>query len=67
MTHSHEKPFNVYERLNSIQMSEAQRREAIAYMKRAEAIADFLVRAARLLRRRRSPSPTLLENPRESS
>jgi hypothetical protein len=40
MKHVHEKPFNVYERLRSIIMTAAERREAIAHMQRGEAIAD---------------------------
>ena len=51
MTHGYEKPSSVYEQLGSIRMSAAQRREAIAHMQRAEAIADLIVSAARLLRR----------------
>jgi hypothetical protein len=51
MTHSYEKPSSVYEQLGSIRMSAAQRREAIGQMQRAEAIADLIVSAARLLRR----------------
>jgi hypothetical protein len=51
MTHSYEKPSSVYEQLGSIRMSAAQRREAIAHMQRAEAFADLIVSAARLLRR----------------
>jgi len=58
MTHGHEKPFNVYEQLGSIRMTAAERREAIAHMQRAEAIADLIGSAARFLRRlgRRAPS-----------
>jgi hypothetical protein len=51
MTHSYEKPSSVYEQLGSIRMSAAQRRDAIVHMQRAEAIADLIVSAARLLRR----------------
>jgi bacterioferritin (cytochrome b1) len=51
MTHGHEKPFNVYERLGSIRLTAAERREAIVQMQRAEAIADLILRGAGLLRR----------------
>jgi len=49
MRHGYEEPLN--ERFRSIRMSAAQRREAIAQMQRAEAIADLILGAARLLRR----------------
>lgn len=49
MTHVYEKPFNVYERLGLIRMSAAKRREAIARMRRAEAIADLTLSRARLV------------------
>lgn len=51
MTHSHEKPFNAHEQLGSIRMTAAERRDAIAHMQRAEAIADLILRGAGLLRR----------------
>jgi hypothetical protein len=62
MTHSYEKPSSVYEQLSSIRMSGAQRREAIAHMQRAEAIADLIVSAARFLRRLGRRAPSALNN-----
>jgi hypothetical protein len=44
-------PFNVYEQLGSIRMTACERREAIVHMRRAEAIADLILRGAGLLRR----------------
>ena len=51
MTHDYGRPSNAYEQLGTIRMTAAERREAIAHMQRAEAIADLIVSAARLLRR----------------
>jgi len=49
MRHGYEE--RLHGRFRSIRMSAAQRREAIAQMQRAEAIADLILGAARLLRR----------------
>jgi hypothetical protein len=45
-----QKQFDMYGQLASIRMNDAQRRETMAYMKRSEAVTDFFVRAAQLLR-----------------
>jgi hypothetical protein len=51
MTHDDRKPVNVYEQLRLIRMTAARRRNAIANLKRGEAIADVIVGAVRLVRR----------------
>jgi hypothetical protein len=51
MTHDYGKPSNIYAQLGSIRMSAAERRDAIANLKRGEAIADLILRAADLPRR----------------
>jgi hypothetical protein len=50
MKHHHEKP-DLYARLDSVRMSAASRREAIAHIRHAEASADLIFSAVNVLRR----------------
>jgi hypothetical protein len=51
MTYDYGKPLDVYERLGSIRMSAAERRDAMAKLKRGEAMADLILGGVSLLRR----------------
>jgi len=50
MTYDYGKPLNVFEQLGSIRMSAAERRDAIANLKRGEAMADLILGGVSLLR-----------------
>jgi hypothetical protein len=65
MTHDYGKPSNIYAQLGSIRMSAAEGRDAIANLKRGEAIAALILGAASLPRRaatgmRYDPAKTLI-------
>lgn len=49
MKYQNEKP-NLYARLDSVRMTAVQRREAIAYIRHAEASADLIFSAAHVFR-----------------
>jgi hypothetical protein len=47
MTYHYGKPLDVYKRLGSIRMSAAERRDAMAKLKRGEAMADLILAVCR--------------------